>query len=913
MGKLTPKISNTISYDVRRIALKLLLLMVGSMTLVWAVLDLLFFQRPLPYVLALFFNTAVSYILYFLMYKIKSMRLIAFISAAYVNFFLIPAIIINGTVNNNSTPLWICSGIMLLFFIFDVRDFVIMFIISFYTETFIYATGYIQNTQAEDISTVEYFITFLFSFLSIVIILYAIVEFQERYISRAKKSIDENEEVKRRTANAKTMFLTNMSNEIRTPMNSIIGMSELIIRENMNEAIYNEVSTIKESAYTLLDIIDDVLTYSKLDSSKMDLQQSEIVLSVFFKQIIDSIRVSVFEKKLSLKIDIAGDVPKVVMGDSSKIKQVIMRLFFVSFSMTDNGRISISIKGHYNEDRSKYIFDCSVSDTGRGLKQADLDAIYGVYSVYDSKQNSNLKGIGLKLIICRDILKLMNGDLEVLSIENVGTTFKTYFECDVVDESPMLQIEDSFNKKILVFVSDDFELNEWKSIMDGFDITPVYTNSFYTFNKAIENQKFDYIFIPESKYPSMSGLVDTYNLYDILYVVTSPDKTFGDFDKCRILRIPVTSLSIDKVLNNKWDVSMYESTDDKIDYDISAAKILVVDDNNVNLRVATSIFKRFNTNVDVATSGEEALNKMKNMDYDLVLMDMVMPGWSGEETLNNIHKSNEVHKKNVPIIALTATIGENVREEMLSKGFQEYLAKPIKIKYLTQILLQFLPPSLIKEVKHEEKKDTHKVDLLKKENIINTSMGLNSIGGNEENYCAILNSYYLEGLKRLDELPGLLESGNISLFTTYVHGIKSSSLSIGAETVSTMFKELEMAGKAGNIGEINEHFKPYMEAFKKIIEDAKEYLVSKNQFIDPLKEVVSKEGVDLEELTQDIILEFKSYIDKMDLKNGDMMIEDLYKRNFGDDNNDIIDKIKTAYEQFDFHEVKKLINGLLES
>lgn len=901
--------TNIISYDIKKIALKLLLLMVGSVTLAWAFLDMLFFSRPVAYVLALVINTVICFSLYYFMSKIKNVKPIAFASAAYINFILIPSIILNGTVNNNSTPLWICSGIMLLFFIFDVRDFIIMFILAFYTETFIYAIGYIQNSKVEDISTVEYFITFLCSFLSIVVILYSIVDFQEKHIKRVKLAIDKNEEAKRRTANAKSLFLTNMSYEIRTPMNSIIGMSELVMRENMNEALYNEVSTVKESAYTLLDIIDDVLTYSKLDSGKFDVQNSDIILNEFFKQIIDSIRVSVFEKKLNLKIDIAGDVPKIVNGDSSKIKQVLMRLFFVSFSMTDNGRIGISIKGHYNENKDKYIFECSVSDTGCGLKQADLDAIYGVYSIYDSKQNSNLKGIGLKLIICRDILKLMNGDLEVSSIESVGTTFKFYFECDVVDDSPMLQIEDSFNKKILIFVSDDFELNEWKSIMDGFDITPIYTNSFFTFNKAVENQKFDYIFIPESAYPAMSGLIETFNIHDILYVVSSPDKMFGDFGKCRILRIPVTSLSIDKVLNNRWEVSMYESTDEKIEYDGSAAKILVVDDNNVNLRVATSIFKRFQINVDVATSGEEALSKVKNMDYDIVFMDMVMPGWTGEETLKNIRSCDEVNRKNVPIIALTANVGENFREEILSKGFQEYLSKPIKIKYLTQILLQFLPPSLIKEVKKEKEAPKQSVDLTKRENVLNTSMGLSTIGGNEENYCAILNSYYLEGLKRNDELPDLLQNGNISLFTTYVHGIKSSSLSIGAETVSAMFKELEMAGKAGNISEINAHFKPYMEAFNKIIADVKDYLVSKNQFIDPFKEVVSKDGVDLEELTKDIILEFKSYIDKMDLKNGDIMIEDLYKRNFGDEDNDFVDKMKTAYEQYDFHEVKSLINA----
>lgn len=902
---------NIISYDVKQYAYKLILLLVGSMTLVWGFLDIFLLSRPKEYIISLFFNSLLCYSMYFLMPRFKNIRILSIITAIYIDVVLIPVVILNGTINNSSTPIWICSGIMLMFFVLEVKDFIVMFILAFYIETFLYASGYISNSEVADVKSLSNFVTFLFSFLSIVIILYIVIDVQERYIRNVKTEIDSNETAKRKTADAKTLFLTNMSAEIRTPMNSIIGMSELILRDNMDEVLFNEVSVIKDSAYDLLDIIDDVIMYSKLDSSKLEMQYQNIELRDYFKQIIDSIRSAVFEKNLNLKIDIAGNVPSVVYADGSKIKQIFMRLFLVAFSMTDNGRISITVKGKYISD-NEFKFECNISDTGRGLKQADLDAIYGVYSLYDSKQNSNLKGIGLKYGICRDMLKLMNGDLQISSIENVGTTASFDYVCSVVDSSPMLEVENAKDKRVLVYVEDDFELNEWKSIMEGFKVFPVYANSFFTFNRAIENIAFDYIFVPEEKYPNISSLIDSYNAFDKTYVVSTPDRTFGNFGKSRLIRIPVTSLTVDKVLNDRWDIKQYESTEETVEYDGSGARVLVVDDNNVNLKVAISIFKRFKINIDVANSGAEAINKMKNAEYDLVLMDMIMPEMSGEEALIKIRHSDDILHKNTPIVALTAAIGENVREEMLSKGFNEYLSKPIKAKFLTQILLTFLPPSIMKEVKAKPKDNAPVVDLLNEKNELDTVHGINSIGGNVDNYCAILNTYYVEGNKNIKELPDILNEGNIQLFTTIVHGIKSSSLSIGAKTVSAMFKQLEFAGKDGNIGLINEKYEAYAGALSKILNDVKEYLVSQNKFDDPNKDVISKEDVEEEVLTKEIMSQFKSYVDKMDLKNGDEMIENLYKRNFGELNNEIIVKVKTYYEQFDFHEVKKILNDFID-
>ena len=216
-----------------------------------------------------------------------------------------------------------------------------------------------------------------------------------------------------------------------------------------------------------------------------------------------------------------------------------------------------------------------------------------------------------------------------------------------------------------------------------------------SFGKAIQKKYYNYIFVPSEVYVSIENVLSTYNCEDKTYIVAGPDQFYGDFEKCRIIRHPISSLNVGDVLNDKWSIDEYIKKNEAADIDISKAKVLVVDDNGVNLKVASGLFNAYNNKIDTAKSGEAALNKLKDSEYDIVFMDMVMPGLSGEDTLKQMRASDKKSTKEVPVIALTASVGGNIREEILDKGFQEYIAKPIKQRYLTTVLINFLPPELI--------------------------------------------------------------------------------------------------------------------------------------------------------------------------------------------------------------------------
>jgi CheY-like chemotaxis protein len=305
--------------------------------------------------------------------------------------------------------------------------------------------------------------------------------------------------------------------------------------------------------------------------------------------------------------------------------------------------------------------------------------------------------------------------------------------------------------------------------------------------------------VPDEAYENLRNIISLYQCEEDTYITTVHSAMYGDFGKCRLFYNPFSCITVADILNHKWNKDDYKRSATARTFMAKKAKVLVVDDNAVNLKVAAGIFGKYGINISVATCGQDGLKKIESDRYDLILMDMVMPDMSGSDVLQLIRQKEDKYYKEVPVVALTAQNGSNAREEILKLGFQEYLSKPIKRRYLEHCLLSFLPEELIERIKPEEQnkneKPAKKTDTPEPvQSGLNTEKGLLNIGFNQDAYAAILNTYYSEGLKYLDMLPDLLEAGDIQLFTTNVHGIKSSSASIGAMEVSGLFKELEFAG-----------------------------------------------------------------------------------------------------------------------
>lgn len=913
------------SYSVKRDVFFYVLLSIAAINLFMIALYIFVFDITtflLIFNFAMFF--AVNILTMILLKKTHSIRRLSAGYIAYFSFIFLPVFTSLGLEGGSSTPFWFMASIVVMFLILDLRDFWWVFLIALYIDTFFYVKNYIWNTVSPVISdTNEFFIGYILSFLAVGGSLFVVIIYNEKNYKKIRNEIDKSREVERNAGASKSRFLSNMSNEIRTPMNSIISLSELVLKEEMSEDTRNEINVIKQSSYELLEIIDDVLMYAQLDSNNIKMFNVDFRFDELVKQVLESVSANIDRKDLKVRVRINPNIPKILNGDDIRIRQIITRLIYISLSLTDNGRIMLSIDCKLSKDGTKARFTVNVADTGCGLSDVDIDAIMGAYEIYDSRQNSNLKGVSLKFNICEELLEIMGGSLTVRSIEGVGLESIAEFECFVVNSDPIVEIKEVESKHILIYTNDNRELNSWKSIMEGVRVRPDYVNSYYTFEKAIKNSDYNYIFVPSEVYPSLSNIIQAFNCEDYTYVIGYSKNSFGDFDKCRLVYHPISCLTINTVLNDLWKAEDYIAKTEDVKYDGSAAKILVVDDNGVNLKVAAGVFKSFNIDIDTAKSGMEALDKCKEKEYHLVLMDMVMPEMSGTETLRKMRNSSESNMKDVPVVALTANSGGNIREEILDEGFQEYIAKPIKVRYLLQVLVQFLPKGALKKVtnsslNNEKKKtaSTNSKNAVAQEkadnNILVPERGLQCLGNNAEAYNTVLNTYYKEGVKKIQEIPKMFDDKDIALFTTTVHGIKSSSASIGASVLSEMFKKLEEFGKTSDIKNIEINLNTSLEAYRKILEDVKKYLIEKGKFtVDVKDDLLAGSGenkeADTDLLSKDSVLNLEECINSMDFAETDKVFGKLLKKDFGEGINIKLLSLKEAVDSFDFTLARNLI------
>ena len=847
-------------------------------------------------------------------------NLAAILALIILNGIAVPLILKSGYVVYGIIIIWFVTGMLIIYSVFKGLVFFIAMIAFIFEYCYLYSGILWPRNEALFYSHITFmFPDLAFCFVGTALMIVLFIYFQEKFYQHQRWKIGRSSRKIERAGEAKRQFLTNMSYEIRTPMNSIINLSEIMLKGEQSGETKSEVNTIRSAAYDLLTIIDDVLTYAKIDAGNMKLIEDTYSFDKLVDEIIRTIAEDIQKKKLYLDLKIDGDIPKLLYGDSIMIRQVFLYLLFVSIDFTLSGRIVLDINCERDSDSGQAIFQCTVADTGQGLSQIDIQSLFGMYDTYDSRQSSNLKGVGLKFTICKELLSMMQGDIKVESIEVVGLSTTFSFRQNIIDDSPLIQLENEAKPNVLICVENDFNMTKWQNIMEVLDVRPTYCRNYYGFDRAIQDKKFDFIFITDNVYENLANIISLYQCQEYTYVLANYDAVYGDFGKCRLIRRPLSCIPVCEILNLKWNKEDYKKSTVEETFIAKDAKVLVVDDNAVNLKVSAGIFSKYGIDISVATCGEDSIKKMENEKYDLVLMDMVMPDMSGDDVLKAIRAKEDNYYKEVPFVALTAQNGANVREEMLGLGFQEYLAKPIKKRYLEKCLLEFLPEELIEHIKLKDADSRKEGDAQtsanqeqRPEKGLNTDKGLLNIGFNQDAYAAILHTYYAEGVKYLELLPNLLEAGDIQLFTTDVHGIKSSSASIGAMEVSALFRELEFDGKAGDVEAINGKFNGYLDKFKEILEEVKGYLISIGKF----SESESEESVDdkeAETMTADILQNLKTELDKMNLKVTDTLVPELASKNFGAQVNGQIKKLKEAYDMFDFHQVKAILNEMIES
>jgi PAS domain S-box-containing protein len=481
---------------------------------------------------------------------------------------------------------------------------------------------------------------------------------------------------------AKVQFLANISHEIRTPMNGITGMADLLLTSSLSDEQKEYVRIVRSCTDSLLTLLNDILDFSKIEASKLDLDRKPFVLRGVISTTVSLFTVQIREKRLSMTVDIAPDVPKVVVGDAGRLRQVLVNLIGNAVKFTEHGGITIRVNVQEVKDES-ITLRFEVSDTGIGIPDSFREKLFSPFTQVESSLSRRSSGTGLGLSISHRLVEMMGGSLTVRSMINEGSTF-------------------SF---------------------------------FASFLHATE------------KMTAIAAGVE---------------------DRCD---------------------SIVDATDEPL-------SILIVEDNIINSNVAAQLLKKLGHTAAIASSGKNALHMLSETRYDLVFMDIQMPEMDGYEVTGAIRSGQAGNvNKTVPIIAQTASALKGDRDRCLAMGMNDYLVKPVHLEDLCMAIKRVRQgqPAAPLKTADEGPHPAGKPVLDKKE-------AVGRLGGDEEIFRQVMQMFLDQMPSRDEELRRALGSSDYRTLAMLAHTLKSSSATVGALLLQSLFIELEGACKSGNGG-----------------------------------------------------------------------------------------------------------------
>ncbi len=661
------------------------------------------------------------------------------------------------------------------------------------------------------------------SIFAVVAVTHHLIKKHEEINRNMRKMIADFEKAEQ----SKMDFLSNISYEFRTPVNTIYAVGEMILQEDISDHVRAGALSIQTAGRNLLSMITDILDFSGLEFGKMELVEESYHLTSIINEVIHMALAYRGTKNLELIVDCDPKIPYMLWGDEQKLRRVIWNLVNNAIKFTQEGGVTLVISAR--PEKYGVNLCVKVRDTGIGIAAENQEKLFSSFNQADTRSNRQQGGIGIGLPISKKIVQKMHGFISVKSEPGKGSEFQVVIPQKIKDPRPIVTVSGAENMNIIVYI--DTEKTTFTQIRDdymssichmltGLEIRYRQCRNLGELKRRMKREGYTHILISWEEYLEEPAYFAAQS--EQIQVIMIQDRQSGIIPggKIQSLYKPFYALSFAAILNGSADPDRGDGTlPENRRFTAPGACVLVVDDNLMNLKVAQGLLRPYGIKVVTASSGKECLARLETLRCDMIFMDHMMPEMDGVETVQRLRRQPENYFQKVPIVALTANVMEGARERFIRVGFQEYISKPIEVAYLERVLKTYIPSEKIiwEEVQAASEAEGSKVRQPEKKANINRTKGIEHMGGNAEDYEEVLQVYLEEGRDVLEELRKDYQAEDWKRYVIYVHSLKSNSFGIGADELGELAKSLELAGKDGNISYIQAHHEEMMDLYREVL------------------------------------------------------------------------------------------------
>lgn len=619
-------------------------------------------------------------------------------------------------------------------------------------------------------------------------------------ITELKKAREKAEE----SSKAKSMFLANMSHEIRTPLNGLMGFLDLLNQTRLSREQADYVDTIRYSADTLLSVLNDVLDLSKIESGMLELEKSDIDLAENIMSGVKTFYAKASEKGINLYTFVDPRIPRTLKGDSLRIGQVLNNLLGNAVKFTpDSGTILVDVMLQEETDKTALVM-VSVEDSGVGIPEGKLNAIFESFAQVDTSVTRKYGGTGLGLTISKNLLELMGSEINVTSKEGEGSRF--YFELEF-EKAQANGNKLKFDKNLKIYIYGGGEPEFYRLLEKYF----ASMSAEYTFlDKPVQGASYDgAVFIFNNLSYDGSVIKQLLQEHDarIVYIYEDFAGTHAEVQNPGVVKLkrPFSGKALyegitGETVNTYAEMQFTERPVTSFD-----GRVLVAEDNTVNVKLMETMLNRFALEPDIVQNGTEALERAIAEEYDIVFMDINMPGMDGMTATRKIREyENRYYKSRTPVVALTAHTLSELDSEFIDTDFDSYISKPVNMNEMEAVLREFLSAKEIKKQPPDRKFDL--------------SQTIEEIGLPKETVLELLRGLVSSVSENIDKYSEFMDNEEYEKLSAMLNSDKGAAGNLRLAEVKQVFSEMEKAVRLKDKERISRHIKTLMRELKYISE-----------------------------------------------------------------------------------------------